>query len=67
MEIPNIPNLIIYAIPFFAITVIIEGLVIAKRTPNTYSTKDAITSILMGLIGNVIVGKLTYSHIANPY
>ncbi len=58
MEIPNIPNLIIYAIPFFAITVIIEGLVIAKRTPNSYSTKDAITSILMGLIGNVIVGKL---------
>lgn len=58
MEIPNIPNLIIYAIPFFAITVIIEGLVIAKRTPNTYSTKDAITSVLMGLIGNVIVGKL---------
>ena len=58
MEIPNIPNLIIYAIPFFAITVIIEGLVIAKRTPNTYSTKDAITSVLMGLIGNVILGKL---------
>lgn len=58
MEIPNIPNLIIYAIPFFAITVIIEALVIVKRTPKSYSTKDAITSILMGLIGNVIVGKL---------
>lgn len=58
MQLPEIPNLIIYAIPFFAITVIIEGLIIVKHTPKTYSTKDAITSVLTGLLGNVIIGNL---------
>ena len=58
MQVPEIPNLILYAIPFFAITVIIEGLIIAKHSSKTYSTKDAITSITTGLIGNVIIGSL---------
>ncbi len=55
MQIPDIPDLILYAIPFFAITVIIEGLIIVKHTPKTYSIKDALTSITMGL-GNVFIG-----------
>ena len=55
MQIPEIPNLILYAIPFFAITVILEGMIIVKHAPKMYSVKDAITSISMGL-GNVFIG-----------
>ncbi len=58
MQIPDLPNLILYAIPFFAITLLIEGFIIVKHTAKTYSTKDAITSVLTGLIGNVIIGNL---------
>jgi len=36
MEIPNIPNLIYYAIPFFIATVIIEGIVLYKKQPKSY-------------------------------
>ena len=56
---PQIPNLIHYAIPFFIITLIIEVIIDAKRRTNTYETKDAITSISVGLIGNVFIGLLT--------
>ena len=55
MEIPEIPNLIHYAIPFFAITLFIEVIVDAREKTNSYETKDAITSITMGL-GNVFLG-----------
>ncbi|MFK5879274.1 MAG: sterol desaturase family protein [Flavobacteriaceae bacterium] len=56
MHVPNIPPLIYFAIPFFVITVIIEGLIIAKHSPKSYKVKDAITSISTGLIGNVFIG-----------
>ncbi|MCF6279990.1 MAG: sterol desaturase family protein [Flavobacteriaceae bacterium] len=59
MQIPNIPDLVLYAIPFFAITVIIEGLIIAKYKSKSYSVKDATVSITTGLIGNVLIGILT--------
>ena len=55
MEIPKIPDLILYAIPFFIITLIIEIIVDARERANAYETKDAITSISMGL-GNVFLG-----------
>ncbi|MFT4683846.1 MAG: sterol desaturase/sphingolipid hydroxylase (fatty acid hydroxylase superfamily) [Flavobacteriales bacterium] len=55
MEIPEIPNLILYAIPFFAITVIIEGLIIVKHAKENYSVKDTVSSISMGF-GNVLIG-----------
>lgn len=55
MEIPEIPNLIHYAIPFFVITLLFEIIVDAKEKTNSYETKDAITSITMGL-GNVFLG-----------
>jgi len=55
MEVPEIPNLIYYAIPFFILTLIIEIIVSAKEKVNVYETKDAITSITMGL-GNVLLG-----------
>ena len=54
MEIPKIPDLILYAIPFFIITLIIEIIVDVREKANAYETKDAITSIAMGL-GNVFL------------
>ncbi len=59
MEIPEIPNLIHYAIPFFVIALIIEVYINAKKKATIYETKDAITSITMGLIGNVFIGLLS--------
>ena len=58
MEIPEIPDLIHYAIPFFTITVFIESLIIVKHTPKKYRLKDALTSITMGL-GNVFLGLIS--------
>ena len=58
MEVPEIPNLIHYAIPFFIITLVLEILVDARARSNSYETKDAITSIIMGL-GNVFLGLIS--------
>ncbi len=55
MKIPEIPDLILYAIPFFIITLIIEIIVDTREKANAYETKDAVTSISMGL-GNVFLG-----------
>lgn len=55
MQIPDIPNLIHYAIPFFVITVLIEIVLTIKIKMEEYEFKDAGTSILMGL-GNVFIG-----------
>ena len=59
MQIPEIPNLIHYAIPFFAITILIEGYIIAKHSTKIHSVKDAVASITTGLIGNVFIGLIT--------
>lgn len=58
MEIPEIPDLIHYAIPFFAATVLLEIILTVKVKQEEYEYKDAGTSILMGL-GNVFVGLFT--------
>jgi sterol desaturase/sphingolipid hydroxylase (fatty acid hydroxylase superfamily) len=58
MEIPEIPNLIHYAIPFFMLTVIIEVILTVKVRLEHYEFKDAATSIAMGL-GNVTIGLFT--------
>ncbi len=58
MEIPEIPDLILYAIPFFLVTLIIEIIVDVREKANAYETKDALTSISMGL-GNVFLGILS--------
>jgi sterol desaturase/sphingolipid hydroxylase (fatty acid hydroxylase superfamily) len=55
MNIPEIPNLINYAIPFFILLIIIEIVVSARLNIKTYLFKDAATSITMGL-GNVFIG-----------
>jgi len=58
MSIPEIPNLIHYAIPFFALTIVIEVILTVKVKIDDYNFKDAGTSILMGL-GNVAIGLFT--------
>ncbi len=58
MEIPEIPNLIHYAIPVFVITVIVEAILTVKIKLDEYEFKDAFTSISMGL-GNVAIGLFT--------
>jgi sterol desaturase/sphingolipid hydroxylase (fatty acid hydroxylase superfamily) len=58
MQVPQIPNLILYAIPFFIVSVIVEGFIIYKKKPSAYNLKDAITSISMG-IGNLISNLLS--------
>ena len=58
MQIPEIPNLIHYAIPFFVVTVILEIILTVKVKLEHYHFKDAGTSIIMGL-GNVAIGIFT--------
>ncbi|WP_288956357.1 sterol desaturase family protein [uncultured Polaribacter sp.] len=58
MQIPEFPNLIHYAIPFFVITVILEIVLTVKVKMTEYEFKDAGTSIIMGL-GNVTIGLFT--------
>ncbi len=54
---PDFPNIILYAIPFFVISIGLELYGSIKESKNSYETKDAITSISMGL-GNVFLGFL---------
>jgi sterol desaturase/sphingolipid hydroxylase (fatty acid hydroxylase superfamily) len=57
IDIPEIPNLIHYAIPFFILTLIIEIVLTSRRHMKSYTFKDAAASISMGL-GNVFIGLL---------
>jgi sterol desaturase/sphingolipid hydroxylase (fatty acid hydroxylase superfamily) len=63
MQIPTIPNLIYYAIPFFIVTVIIEGIILYKNHPKNYNLKDTFASLAMG-IGNVIVNLVSKLFVA---
>jgi sterol desaturase/sphingolipid hydroxylase (fatty acid hydroxylase superfamily) len=51
----NFPNIILFAIPFFVIAMLLELYVKAKQGIKTYESKDAVSSIAMGL-GNVLLG-----------
>ena len=52
---PEFPDIILYAIPFFIISMLLEVYVTTKNNLKTYDTKDAFSSITMGL-GNVFLG-----------
>lgn len=52
---PDFPNIILYAIPFFVLAMLLELYVTAKQHIKTYEAKDAFSSIAMGL-GNVFLG-----------
>jgi sterol desaturase/sphingolipid hydroxylase (fatty acid hydroxylase superfamily) len=55
---PEFPNLIHFAIPFFIIAMLLELYVTTKENIKTYEKKDAFSSIAMGL-GNVALGFLS--------
>lgn len=53
--VPEFPNIILFAIPFFVIAMMLELYISIKRNIKTYTPKDAFASIAMGL-GNVLLG-----------
>ena len=55
---PNFPNIILFAIPFFAAAILFELYITTKEHIKTYEVKDAFSSITMGL-GNVFLGFLS--------
>ena len=55
---PEFPNIILYAIPFFILAMLVELFVTIKMHIKSYETKDAFASISMG-IGNVLLGFLS--------
>ncbi len=55
---PEFPNLILYAIPFFILAMLVELIYTIKHHIQTYEPKDAFASIGMGL-GNVLLGFLS--------
>lgn len=55
---PEFPNIILFAIPFFILAMLLEMYVTAKQQIKTYEAKDAFSSIAMGL-GNVFLGFLS--------
>lgn len=55
---PEFPNLIHFAIPFFIIAMLLELYVTTRENIKTYEKKDAFSSIAMGL-GNVALGFLS--------
>lgn len=52
---PNFPNIILFAIPFFILAMLLELYITSKHNIKTYEKKDAFSSIAMGL-GNVLIG-----------
>ena len=55
---PEFPNIIHFAIPFFILAMLLELYVTTKQHIKTYEAKDAFSSIAMG-IGNVLIGFLS--------
>lgn len=55
---PEFPNIIVFAIPFFVLAMLLEMYVTTKQQIRTYETKDALSSIAMGL-GNVFLNFLS--------
>ena len=55
---PEFPPIILFAIPFFVLSMLLELYVTTKRNLKTYTAKDAFSSIAMGL-GNVLLGFLS--------
>ena len=55
MESVEFPDIILYAIPFFVLSMLLELYITTKENLKTYEKKDAFSSIAMGL-GNVLLG-----------
>ncbi len=54
----NFPPIILFAIPFFILAMLLELFITTKQKIKTYTTKDAFSSIAMG-VGNVFIGFLS--------
>ncbi|MFN8357353.1 MAG: sterol desaturase family protein [Spirosomataceae bacterium] len=52
------PNLILYAVPIFIATVILEAIIVTYQQRDYIQTKDTFTSLAMG-IGNLLTGLIT--------
>lgn len=52
---PNFPNIILYAIPFFGLAIALELYITTKQYIKTYETKGTFSSIAINL-SNVILG-----------
>lgn len=52
---PDFPNIILFAIPFFIVAILVELYITTKQKINSYEAKDTFSSIAMGL-GNVVLG-----------
>lgn len=63
---PQLPHLIYWAIPFFVGAILLEVFLTARRQADFYETKDALSSIAMGL-GNVLIGLVTKGLILGAY
>lgn len=55
---PDFPNIILYAIPFFILAMVLELYLTTKAHMKSYELKDSFSSIAMGL-GNVFLGFLS--------
>lgn len=58
MAIPQLPNLILYAIPLFIASVVIESYILLKKKPENFNIKDTFASLAMG-VGNLFSGLLS--------
>jgi sterol desaturase/sphingolipid hydroxylase (fatty acid hydroxylase superfamily) len=54
---PDLPNPVDFAVPFFILLIAIEMLWQRRRAPETYEPKDTLTSLAFGL-GNSVIGLL---------
>lgn len=54
----DFPPIILFAIPFFILAMLLELYITTKRSIKTYTSKDAFSSIAMG-VGNVFIGFLS--------
>jgi len=52
------PNLILYAVPFFAISILIEGVFLYREQQERIDIKDTFTSVALGF-GNLFSGLIT--------
>ena len=52
------PNLILYAVPFFAISILVEGIFLYREQRERIDIKDTFTSIALGF-GNLFSGLIT--------
>jgi sterol desaturase/sphingolipid hydroxylase (fatty acid hydroxylase superfamily) len=60
------PNLILYAVPFFVISVLIEGYFLYREQRDRIEIKDSFTSIALGL-GNLVSGLITKTIMAGIF